>query len=362
LHDHQTRFQKSDLDNNLLDKNRRMRSKRKFKVVLTDYEWPDLELEYEIFNKVEAEFVPAHCKSEEEVINLAKDADAVITEYAPITGHVIERLERCKIISMNAAGYDNVDLNAATDAGILLVNCPDYCYDEVADHTIALLLACARGVVRFDRRIQKGHWDFKSAGKLHRIKGSTFGVLGFGGVGRSVARKARVFGMETIAFDPYLDDEVFKREGVMRVAFETLLKESDFVSIHIPRTPETARLISRNEFNAMKNSAYIINTSRGSIIDEEALLNALEQGIIRGAALDVMENEPADFESRLFSCENLIITPHAGFYSEEAMVEVRMRAAQAVVRVLCEGKLPKSVVNRELVSTLSTRPFRFETG
>jgi D-3-phosphoglycerate dehydrogenase len=337
-----------------------MKDKRTFKVVLTDYEWPDLELEYKIFNGVGAEFLSAHCRSEEEVINLAQNADAVITEYAPITGRVIEKLERCKLISMNAAGYNNIDVDAATRAGILLVNCPDYCTGEVADHTIALLLACARGVVRFDRQIQKGNWDFKSAGKLHRVEGSILGLVGFGGVGQSVAKKAKAFGMETIAFDPYPGDEVFKREGVKRVTLETLLRDADFVSIHSPRTPETENLVSQKEFDTMKSSAYIINTSRGSIINEEALLNALQQGKIRGAALDVMENEPADFENPLFSCKNLIVTPHAAFYSEEAMAEVRTRAAEAVVQLLCNGKLPTSIVNRELLSTPSAGPPRFQ--
>jgi len=326
-----------------------MRDERKFKVVLTDYEWPDLELEYKIFSSVGAEFVPAHCLSEEEVVGLAQDADAVITEYAPMTSRVIQKLERCKIISMNAAGYDNVNVKAATDAGILLVNCPDYCYDEVTDHTMALLLACARGVVRFDRQIQKKVWDFKSAGKLHRIRGSKLGLVGFGGVARSVAKKAKAFGMEIIAYDPYLSDEIFQREGVRRVSFETLFVESDFVSIHTPRTAETVNMVSQRELRTMKNSAYIINTSRGAIIDEEALLRALQQGTIRGAALDVMENEPADFRSPLFSCENLIITPHAAFYSEAAMAEVRTRAADQVVRVLFKRKRPESIVNRELL-------------
>jgi D-3-phosphoglycerate dehydrogenase len=166
--------------------------------------------------------------------------------------------------------------------------------------------------------------------------------------------------METIAFDPYPGDEVFKREGVKRVTLETLLRDADFVSIHSPRTPETENLVSQKEFDTMKSSAYIINTSRGSIINEEALLNALQQGKIRGAALDVMENEPADFENPLFSCKNLIVTPHAAFYSEEAMAEVRTRAAEAVVQLLCNGKLPTSIVNRELLSTPSAGPPRFQ--
>lgn len=331
-----------------------MKDESKFKVVLTDYEWPDLEIEQSILSKIGAEFVPAHCVSEDEVIGIARDADAIITEYAPLTRRVIEQLEHCKIISMNAAGYDNVDVKAATKAGILVVNCPDYCYDEVADHTMALLLACVRGIVRFDRKIQEKVWDFSSAGRIDRIKGSTLGLLGFGGNARSIAKRARAFGMRVIAFDPYVSDEIFKRKGVNRVTFEAIFVESDFISINLPRTPETINLISQKELSLMKNSAYIVNTSRGSILDEKALFSALQQGIIRGAATDVMEKEPPDFENPLFSCDNLIITPHAAFYSEEALADVRTRAAQQVVRV-CEGKWPKPIVNNELAANKKTR-------
>jgi len=331
------------------------KNNKRHKVVLTDYAWPDLDIEREILSRISADFVPAHCVSEREVLDLARDADGIIAEYAPITRQVIEKLERCKIISMNAVGYDNVDVSAATDAGILLVNCPDYCYEEVADHTMALLLALARGVFRFDRQIRRMVWDFKSASKLHRIRGTKLGLLGFGRVARSVARKARVFGMEIIASDPYQIDDVFERERVKRVTFENILKESDFLSIHTPFTTETENLVSQKELDTMKNSAFVISTSRGSIIDEKALLTALREGGIKGAALDVMEKEPPNFEGPLFSCENLIITPHAAFYSEEAMAELRTRSSQAVVRVLCERKWPESLVNRELLKSKNTR-------
>lgn len=331
-----------------------MKDETKFKVVLTDYDWPDLEIEQSILSKIGAEFVPAHCVSEDEIIGIARDADAVITEYAPLTRRVIEQLEHCKIISMNAAGYDNVDVEAATKAGILVVNCPDYCHDEVADHTMALLLACVRGIVRFDRKIQEKVWDFLSAGRIARIKSSTLGLLGFGGNARSIAKRARAFGMRVIAFDPYVSDEIFKRKGVNRVTFEAIFVESDFISINLPRTPETINLISQKELSLMKNSAYIVNTSRGSILDEKALFNALQQGIIRGAATDVMEKEPPDFENPLFSCDNLIVTPHAAFYSEEALADVRTRAVQQVVRV-CEGKWPQPIVNNELAANKKTR-------
>jgi D-3-phosphoglycerate dehydrogenase len=325
-----------------------------YKVVLTDYEWPDLNIEKNIFLKIGADFVAAHCVSELDVINLAENADAVITEYAPLTKHVIEKLVSCKIISMNAAGYDNVDVEAATEAGILVVNCPDYCYDEVADHTMALLLACARGIVRFDHHIKKKVWDFKSAGRLNRIRGSILGLVGFGGVARAVGKRAKAFGMKVIAYDPYVSKEIFNREEVVQVTVEAIFEESDFISIHTPRTPETINLVSQKELSIMKKSAYIINTSRGSILDEKALLNALQQEKIGGAAIDVMDREPPDFWNTLFSCDNLIVTPHAAFYSEDAMAEVRRRGAEQVIQVL-EGKWPQHIVNKELLVSKKTR-------
>jgi len=267
---------------------------------------------------------------------------------------VIEKLERCKIISLNAVGYDKVDVGAATETGILLVNCPDYCYEEVADHTMALLLAGARGIVGFDRQIQKKVWDFKSAGRIDRIKSRTLGLLGFGGIARSVAKRAKAFGIRIIAYDPYLSDEIFKREEVNRVTFDVIFVESDFISIHTPAAPETINLVSKKELNLMKNSAYIINTSRGSILDEKALLRALQQGTIRGAAIDVMEKEPADFKNPLFACDNLIVTPHAAFYSEAAIADLRTRSAQQVVRVF-EGKWPEPIINKELIAGKKAR-------
>lgn len=324
-----------------------MKGHREYKIVLTDYGWPDLEIERNIFAKIGTNFVPVHCVSEEDVINIAWDVDAVIAEYAPLTRRVIEKLEHCKIISLNAAGYDNVDVGAATEAGILVVNCPDYCYGEVADHTMALLLACARGIVKFDRQIKKKVWDFKSAGELKRIRGQTLGLIAFGGVSRSVARRAKPFGMRIIAYDPYLPFEVFDQEGVRQVSLEELLKDSDFVSIHIPKTPETVGFISEEQLRLMKPHSFLINTSRGGIVDEAALNKALREGLIEGAALDVLAVEPADFSNPLFTCENMIITPHCAFYSEDAMVEVRTRAAQQVLKVL-GGEWPPNLVNSEL--------------
>ena len=318
-----------------------------YKVLLTDYAWPDLNLERETLSVCDTELIATHCSTEADVLAATTNADAIITEYAPITRGVIQAARKCKIISLNAAGYDNVDVKAASDEGVIVANVPDYCYDEVADHAMALLLACARKIVRFCRDTSCKIWDFKSAGKIRRIRGQTLGLIGFGGVARNVGRKAKAFGLNIIAYDPYVAEEVFKQEHVERISLEGVLKKADFVSIHIPKTKETEGLIGEKQLRMMKPNSHLINTSRGGIVDEEALSRAVKEGAIEGAALDVLECEPADFSSPLFECENMIITSHCAFYSEEAMIEVRRRAVEAVVSVL-SGEWPKNVVNREL--------------
>lgn len=317
------------------------------KVVLTDYGWPNLDLEKEILEKGGAELIATHCSNESDVLAATAEADAIITEYAPITRAVILAAKKCKVISMNAAGYDNVDVAAATEEGVVVANVPDYCYDEVADHAMALLLACARRVVRLCQDIKSQIWDFKSAGKIRRIRGQVLGLIGFGGIARNVARKAKPFGMRIIAYDPYLPSEVFDQEGVRQVSLAEVLKDSDFVSIHIPKAPETVGLISEEQLRLMKPDSFLINTSRGGIVEEADLNEALREGLIEGAALDVLAVEPADFSNPLFTCENVIITPHCAFYSEDAMVEVRTRAAEQVLKVL-GGEWPPNLVNREL--------------
>ena len=329
-------------------KDANMNSQPKFRVVLTDYEWPDLNVEHGIFSPLGIQFTAARCTSEEDVIRVAEGADAVISEYAPLSERVLQSLGGCKIVSMNAAGFDNVDMEAATDRGILLVNCPDYCFEEVADHAMAMVLSCARGIFQYDRRIREKIWDFKSAGQRQRIRGSVLGLIGFGRVAQAVAARALSFGMRVVASDPFLTDDFFEARGVRHATREETLAAADYVSVHVPLTKETAKSIGAKELSLMKRSAFLLNLSRGAVVDEKALLDALRSGIVRGAALDVLEKEPPDFDNPLFSLDNVLITPHAAFYSEDAMVEVRTRAAQAVVRVF-EGVLPDHIVNRRVL-------------
>jgi D-3-phosphoglycerate dehydrogenase len=329
-------------------KDAKMSCEAKFHVVLTDYEWPDLSIEHGIFSPLGINFTAAHCKDEDDVLRVAEDADAIITEYAPLSRKVIRSLRRCKIISMNAAGFDNVNVEAATDEGILLVNCPDYCFEEVADHAMAMILSCARGLFQYGRRIRNKIWDYKSAGPRERIRDSVLGLIGFGRVAQAVAARAKSFGMRVVASDPFISDEFIRSQGVEPATKQETLTAADYLSIHVPLTKDTRKSIGEKELSRMKRSAFLINVSRGAVIDEKALYEALKSGIVRGAAFDVLEKEPPDFDNPLLSLDNVLVTPHAAFYSEDAMSEVRSRSAQEVIKVF-KGELPAHVVNGEVL-------------
>lgn len=333
-----------------MDKKRRtIKSLKPFDLVLTDHVWPDLTIETGLLAPYGIRLTAAHCKTEDEVIRIAAGADAICAIHAPFTRNVVQALTECKVISMSAVGYNSVDVDAVTDAGILLVHCPDYCIEEVANHTIALILSCARGLFLFDRRIQEQIWDHRSAGILMRVSTATLGLIGFGKIAQAVAGRAKGFRMNVQAYDPHVDDCRFEQYGVTRVSMEDLLSTSDFVSIHTPLNEATRNMISDVELSMMKSSAFLINTSRGWIIDEEALLKALANGTIRGAAIDTLREEPPDFSSPFFTLENLFLTPHAAFYSEEAVEEVRTRSAKAIMDVY-NGILPDHIVNGNVLT------------
>ena len=320
-------------------------SNKRQKIVITDCDHPTVEIEEEILSEIDPEFVLAHCNTEDEVIEVAHDAGGIIIQYAPITRRVIESLKRCKVIARYGVGVDNIDVEAATKHKIIVANVPDYCIDEVSTHALALILACARGITLLDRKRREKSWDFTLAKPLFRTKGKTLGLFGLGRIARMVAQKASGFGFKIIAYDPY----VFKVDGGIRlVEFSQLLSDSDFISIHSPLTDETRHSFGENELKAMKKTAYLINTARGPIIDEKALYQALKEKWIAGAALDVMEKEPPDWNNSLLKLDNLIITPHISFYSEESYVELKTKAAKAVLSIL-KGELPKVMVNPQVV-------------
>ncbi len=315
------------------------------RIVITDCDHPSVEIERAILSEIAPELILANCNTEDEVIEEAHDADGIINQYAPITRKVIEALKKCKVIARYGVGVDNIDVEAATEHKIIVANVPDYCIDEVSTHTMALILACARGITLLNSKIKEKRWDFTLAKPLFRTQGKTLGLFGLGRIARMVAQKALGFGFKIIAYDPYVprvDD------GIKLVEFSQLFSDSDFISIHSPLTEETRHSFGENELKAMKKTAYLVNTARGSIIDEKALYKALEGRWIAGAALDVMEKEPPDWENSLLKLDNLIISPHISFYSEESYVELKTKVAQAVLSVL-KGELPRAIVNPELV-------------
>ena len=316
-------------------------SNKRQKIVITDCDHPTVEIEREILSEIDPELILAFCNTEDEVIEVTQDADGIINQYAPITRRVIESLKRCKVIARYGVGVDNIDIEAATEYGIIIANVPDYCVDEVSTHTMALILACARGITLLDSKISEKIWDFTLAKPLFRTKGKTLGLFGLGKIARALAQKASGFGFRIIAYDPY----VSKVNGEIKlVELSQLLSDSDFVSIHAPLTGETRHSFGENELKVMKKTAYLINTSRGPVINEKDLYIALKEKWIAGAALDVMEKEPPDWENLLLKLDNLIITPHISFYSEESYVELKTKTAKAVLSVL-KGGLPRAMVN-----------------
>ena len=320
-----------------------------FTVAVTDSVFPSLEPERLVLAPLGVELRPGQCTSEEEIIALAEGADAILNCYAKMTARVIAGLTRCRIIARCGIGVDNVDLDAATRAKILVTNVPDYCVDEVSDHALAVLLALARRVVAADQAVKGGTWAVVAHKGIRRLRGQTLGLLGFGKIARALAAKAQALGMRVLAMDPYVDAETMARQDVRAVDFETLLAEADAVSIHVPLSPTTRGIIGERELARMKPTAFLVNTSRGGLVDEQAVAAALEAGRLGGAALDVLVQEPPPADHPLRQAPNVILTPHLAFYSREAVVELQTKAAEEVARAL-RGEPPRSPVNREVLT------------
>jgi D-3-phosphoglycerate dehydrogenase len=316
-----------------------------WKIVITDCDHGAIEEEKEAFARIGAELIFVNVKDETVLTPICKEADGILNQYARMDRRMIEQLSRCKVITRYGIGVDTIDLTAATESGIIVANVPDYCLNEVADHTVTMLLACARKMLVFDRIVRGGSWDFRKGGIIHRLQGKVLGLVGCGKIGLAVARRMGAFGVRVIAYDPYL-----KRagEGVELTDLSTVLGTSDFISIHCPLTESTRHLIGETEFKKMEKRPIIVNTSRGPVIDEKALLEALETGQISGAGLDVVETEPPDPGNPLLKMENVVLSPHTAFYSEESVSQLKRDAAESVVAVL-QGRWPKSVVNRDVV-------------
>jgi D-3-phosphoglycerate dehydrogenase / 2-oxoglutarate reductase len=319
-------------------------------VVIADYDYGDVDIERAIIEQAGFELIAAQCKSEDEVIEAAHDAAAVVAQYATISARVIAALPACRVIARYGTGVDIVDVEAATKHEILVTNVPnDWCENEVADHAMALLLAVARKINVYDRATRGGIWQWQSGAPIHRLRGSVLGLLSFGAIARAIAARAAGFGMRITAHDPYLPAGEMTAAGAEAVSFDELVTESDCLIIQAPLTSETHHLFDEVQLRRMKPSAILINTARGPIIDDRALHRALSDGWIAGAGLDDIEEEPAKVrdwrpDNPLFGLDNVVITPHAAYYSEEAIGTVRQFAAEEVVRVL-SGQTPLSPVN-----------------
>src|SRR5712692_5148329 len=261
-------------------------------VAVSDSVFPNLEPARAVLSKVGAELRLANASTPEAILEVGRAADGALVTYAKITEEMIRQMTRCRVISRFGIGVDNVDIPAATRAGIVVTRVPDYCIDEVSDHAMAMLLAVVRKIPLANARTQSGAWEMPAVVPIHRLRGSVLGLVGFGRIPQLVAPKAKAFGIQVVAFDPYVPPEIFTRAGVERVDFSQLLKVSDYVSIHSPLLPETRDLFNDDTFRQMKPTAYLINTARGPIVDEAALARALDAGGLAGAALDVMPQEP----------------------------------------------------------------------
>jgi D-3-phosphoglycerate dehydrogenase len=274
--------------------------------------------------------------------------DAVLHSRGLLDAARIGRLVRCRIIAHYGTGVDRVDVAAATGRGIWVTNGPLYAVDEVSSHAIALLLAVTRKIVAADRAVRAGQWHIKPIVPLRRIAGRTLGLLGFGNIARATGRKGRALGLEVIAHDPYLDEPLFRSENVRPVDFKTCLSEADILSIHLPLTSETRGIVSRDAIAMMKPGAVVINTSRGPVVDEPALVDALAEGRLAGAGLDVFAEEPLRTDHPLLSLPNVTVSGHIGFYSDESIAQGQRDAAQQVVDAL-EGRAPAFLVNRQVL-------------
>lgn len=315
-----------------------------YTVVVTDYEYQDIAQEKAIVAEFGAKLLEYQYKDAKNLMAVTKDADAIIVQYAQITKEIIDNLDHCKMIIKYGIGVNNIDVDAASAKDIYVCNVPDYGIDEVANHSIALLLALSKKLPIVTKSLRGGNWGFGSTVPLHRLAGSTLGLVGLGRIPMDVAHKMKGFGMTILAYDPYISPEAAAQAGVTLTDLDTLYRQSDFISLHCPLTADTTHLIDKAAFAKMKPSAFLINTSRGPIIDQNALLEALETKRIAGAGLDVFEEEPLDAENKLLSMDNVICTPHCAWYSEEAISVLQRKAAEEVVNVLA-GNQPFHAVN-----------------
>lgn len=317
-----------------------------YTIVVTDDRHGAYEEERAVLREVGGEVIVANCATPDEVVQAAREADGVLCNLAPMPAPVIAALRKCRVISRYGIGCDNVDIPAATARGIWVTNVPGYCAEEVSDHTLALLLACLRQVPKLDRAVRQGRWNIVASEPVRRFRGKTYGLVGYGAIARTVRRKLRGFEPgQVLAYDPFVDNAVFRADDVTRVSLEDLCRRSDFISVHTPLTEQTRKLIGPSQLAAMKPTAIFINVSRGPVVDEAALLQALQRGGIYMAGLDVFEQEPPAPDHPFFKLDNVVLSDHAGYFSLESFTELKTTAARNIAAVLTSGK-PLHPVNK----------------
>ena len=317
-----------------------------FKVLITDYVWPTTEPEETVLKaEADAEVILAPNGSEDTLISLAKDVDAIMTCFAQVTPNVLKAADKCVAVGRFGVGVDNIAVDTATELGMAVTYVPDYCVDEVSDHVMALLLTWNRRVALLNNSVKTTGWgSVPLTMRIMRLRGKNLGIVGFGRIGRMVCAKARAFGLEVLASDPFVSAKAVAQEGGTLVDIDTLLQESDFVSLHSPLNDDTRNMIGSREFTLMKPDSFLINCARGPLIDENALYAALSNRQISGAGLDVMVDAEPSPDTPLFKLDNLLVTPHVAFFSQEATLELEQRAAREVAYVLT-GRMPDNLVN-----------------
>ncbi len=312
----------------------------------TDGVIPLEERHIEALEQAGAKLIDRPCPTEREVVEHGRDADALLVLEEPVPAAVIAELARCRVISRFGIGVDTIDVEAATAAGIYVANVPDASTEDVSDHALGLLLSLARDLFTYDRGARSGNWSMAAIPReIRRLRGRTLGLVGFGRIGRSLCAKAKALGLEVLAYDPHVPTDAIAESGARPVELAELLKVSDFVSLHAPVIPETRHLIGADELASMQPSAFLINVSRGGLVDQAALVGALERGELAGAALDVLETEPPPPDDPILTAPGVLLTPHVAHYSTESFDAVRDRAIENIVRVL-SGHEPRNAVNR----------------
>ena len=322
----------------------------KYRVAMIDYDYPSLDIIRDELAKWDCALDAKHTTSKADAMEFARTADGIICQKDwPVDGEFMDALDKCKVIARTGIGLDPINVPDATERGIAVVYVPSYCEDEVADHAMALLLACARKVTVYDRAVKSGTWDFATGAPIRRLSECTLGLVGFGKIPRKVLPRAKGFGFKVIVHDPYVKADDVKGLDVELVSFDDLLQRSDFISVHAPLTDGTRHMMNAEAFGKMKKSAFLVNTSRGPLVDEAAIVEALKSGQIAGAALDVREEEPPKFPNPLSEISNVILAPHAGYYSVESLKLLQILFARYTGQFL-NGERPDGLANPQVLS------------